>query len=662
MIENIVDNIVESPKKMSKTIWVSVFVVIVLFGAGSYALSVYGKANKDVVLPGVYVGDIAVGSMTQPMLVKFFQEMNEKLANEGIELTFNINEKKEKVIVYPTVIGNDEYINLVAIDPQKAAEQLIHYKKSPNNFLLGIVAIESWVTKPHVSIHDVIIDQNKFSEVISEKLKPFEKEAKNANINITSIKPFEYTIASSSVGVMFNYISVYDQIINSWSELAVPSLQLMPEVANPNITEDQVVQVAQKAQQIIDAGDIDIQYTDTQTKQNKVWKFSTKDIQSALEVKQIEEKNDTQIVIGLQQKLVQTFIEQKIVSEVEKEAKSAKFSINQDGKVKEFQGSQSGIMVDQDAMYIALDNAVIERTTQEGDYTKSIDLIINQTEPEVKTGEVNDLGINEILGVGYSNFSGSPSNRVKNIRLAVQQKLNGLLLKPGEEFSMLDALGPFTIEGGYLPELVIKGDEIKPEVAGGLCQVGTTMFRAAMVAGLDITQRRNHSLVVSYYNDPRNGLPGTDATIYDPAPDFRFKNDTKNHVLITTEMNTKTGDLFFTIWGTNDGRTAYYTEPVVKKWINAGETKEIQTTALAPGERKCQEKHNGAETSFTYVKKLKNGEKIERVFESYYRPLPQICLVGVAQLSPPVGDATDVASPEESSIIFADDFSVPTGQ
>ena len=87
---------------------------------------------------------------------------------------------------------------------------------------------------------------------------------------------------------------------------------------------------------------------------------------------------------------------------------------------------------------------------------------------------------------------------------------------------------PFTIEAGYLPELVIKGDEIKPEIAGGLCQVGTTMFRAAMNSGLKITERQNHSLVVSYYNDLSNGNPGTDATIYDPHPDFRFLNDTGN--------------------------------------------------------------------------------------------------------------------------------------
>src|SRR5690606_1808590 len=148
----------------------------------------------------------------------------------------------------------------------------------------------------------------------------------------------------------------------------------------------------------------------------------------------------------------------------------------------------------------------------------------------------------EILGVGYSNFAGSPANRVHNISIGAA-KLDGLLIAPGEEFSLLNALRPFTVTAGYLPELVIKGDKITPEVGGGLCQIGSTTFRAAMNSGLSITERRNHSLVVSYYNDPRNGNPGTDATIYDGSPDFKFINDTGHHILIKTEMNRSNGDL-----------------------------------------------------------------------------------------------------------------------
>ncbi|MEK7530178.1 MAG: VanW family protein, partial [Patescibacteria group bacterium] len=269
-----------------------------------------------------------------------------------------------------------------------------------------------------------------------------------------------------------------------------------------------------------------------------------------------------------------------------------------------------------------------EEITEAGKVLDAIQIPVETNQPSIGTGEVNDLGITEVLGVGTSNFKGSPANRVKNIRHGVN-KLNGILIAPDEEFSLLAALRPFTIEDGYLPELVIKGDEIKPEVAGGLCQIGSTTFRAVMNSGLPVTERRNHSLVVSYYNDPSNGNPGTDATIYDPAPDFRFVNDTGKYILFTTSMNDSTGDLRFTFWGTNDGRKGYYSAPVVQNWIGAGEAQTRYTTYLPLGVRRCQSAHPGANASFTYTVERPDGEVEQTVYESHYRALPTICLEGV---------------------------------
>jgi vancomycin resistance protein YoaR len=277
----------------------------------------------------------------------------------------------------------------------------------------------------------------------------------------------------------------------------------------------------------------------------------------------------------------------------------------------------------------------------------ALPLVLEVAEAETDLSDTNNLGITEILGVGYSSFAGSPLNRVKNIQNGAS-KLHGLLIPPGETFSAIDHLRPFTIDAGYLPEKVIKGDEIVPEIGGGLCQIGTTLFRMAMNSGVDIAERRNHSLVVSYYNDPTNGLPGTDATIYEPAPDFKFTNDTENYVLIQAEVDTTNQDLFFTLWGTNDGRKGSYTLPQVSKWIEPGPAKIIETTKLAPGVRECQSAFRGANTSFTYTRSLPNGTTESEVFDSYYRPLPQICLVGVApEVEEPVMTEEEQAAASE---------------
>ncbi|MBI2474938.1 VanW family protein [Candidatus Uhrbacteria bacterium] len=310
----------------------------------------------------------------------------------------------------------------------------------------------------------------------------------------------------------------------------------------------------------------------------------------------------------------------------ERPAQDARFVID-NGRVIEFTESKSGIKIDRVVMFNLLSQAIQEPINA------PIQLALIVEEPLVKTGDVNDLGIQEILGFGTSSYRGSPMNRRKNIQNGVRL-LNGILIAPGQTFSLLDALKPFDQENGYLPELVIKGDKITPELGGGLCQIGTTTFRAAMNSGLPIVERQNHSLVVSYYNDPANGNPGTDATIYEPSPDFKFLNDTGNYILFQAENLTETQELRFTFWGTPDGRKGSYSAPAVLRWIPVAEPQKIETTDLKPGEEKCQDAHIGADASFVYTIVRPDGTVEETTFTSHYRPLPKICLIGIAP--PPV--------------------------
>jgi len=151
-----------------------------------------------------------------------------------------------------------------------------------------------------------------------------------------------------------------------------------------------------------------------------------------------------------------------------------------------------------------------------------------------------------LLTRAETNFTGSPKNRVHNITVGTQQ-YNGVVIMPNQEFSFNSYLGAVDAEHGYLPELVIKEHVTTPEFGGGICQVSTTTFRAAMTAGLKITARHNHAYVVHYY-----GAPGFDATVYVPSPDLRFINDTGKPILFKTSV---TGSkVVFELWGTNDGR------------------------------------------------------------------------------------------------------------
>lgn len=184
---------------------------------------------------------------------------------------------------------------------------------------------------------------------------------------------------------------------------------------------------------------------------------------------------------------------------------------------------------------------------------KTIVLAVQIIEPEITAKKADELGIKGLLGRGVSDFSGSPKNRRENIRIGAA-KFHGILLKPGEEFSFNKLLGEVGPKQGYLPELVIKRNKTVPEYGGGLCQVSTTAFRAAVNSGLLITDRIQHSFAVKYYNPQ-----GFDAAIYPPSADLKFKNDSPEHVLIQTKI--EKSKLTFEFYGTSDGREAKVVGP-----------------------------------------------------------------------------------------------------
>ncbi len=198
---------------------------------------------------------------------------------------------------------------------------------------------------------------------------------------------------------------------------------------------------------------------------------------------------------------------------------------------------------------------------------KNIDLIVIRRQPVITMESLNALGLTSLLGTGTSSFSGSHKSRIHNIQVGAE-KFNGLIIKPGEEFSFDDNLGEVGPKQGYLPELVIKQGKTIPEYGGGLCQVSTTVFRAAINAGLKITERHPHAFPVKYYNPQ-----GFDATIYPPSPDLKFINDTPNNILLQSKI--EGNKLTFEIYGTSDNREVKIKGPTILQANHDGSMKTI---------------------------------------------------------------------------------------
>lgn len=266
-----------------------------------------------------------------------------------------------------------------------------------------------------------------------------------------------------------------------------------------------------------------------------------------------------------------------------------------------------------------------------------VKLVTRAIPPTVtSTPEMEAYGIRGIIARGESDFSGSPKNRRHNIRVGAE-KYHGLLIPPGAEFSFNTNLGPVDGVHGFLPELVILHNVTTPQFGGGLCQVSTTMFRAAVHGGFPVTARKNHAYAVSYY-----GKPGFDATIYPPNPDMRFTNDTAGHLLVRMELTGNT--LAFELWGTPDGRKVEVQGPFTYDRKASGAVKARLVRSVTKGGQTTEDEWLSSYKSPALFPKVlaANAEKIAPVPPT---PAPQ---VPIPPPSPkPTPKPTPTPQPEE---------------
>lgn len=276
----------------------------------------------------------------------------------------------------------------------------------------------------------------------------------------------------------------------------------------------------------------------------------------------LDSKNRYILSLEVDEAEIKRFLAQEVENKIFREKKDGVLAFV-DGQIKEEVPSQSEINIDEE---IAVQK-VVEAFKGKKYF---IDLPVKEVHPNLSLAKVKELGIDNLVAQGESNFAGSPTNRRHNIRVGAG-KFNGVIIQKDEEFSFVTTLGPVDKSTGYLPELVIKKDKTIPEYGGGMCQVSSTAFRAAVKGGLKITERQNHAYPVQYY-----APQGTDATVYIPKPDLKFVNNTPGPILIQTRMEGNL--LFFDFFGNSDGRIVELEGPRVwdKKSDGSMKTEWIQ--------------------------------------------------------------------------------------
>lgn len=435
----------------------------------------------------------------------------------------------------------------------------------------------------------------------------------SAQINIPAQEP-EVQITNGQVVVMpgENGQAVDERQLRQKINLAIVSLNFSPidipvQRLQPKLTASQTEQMRQRAEKLL-------------TKQllltldGKQWKVDTAEIMAWLNSN------------GWNRPLIESWVAD-LATNIDHPAQNALFKYVDTGKVEEFKPGQEGLVVKQSDL---VDGIITNLNQLETDgSTPTFPVPVTTTSPTIQTNQVNTFGIQELIGHGQSDYSGSIPNRIFNLKKAAGS-MNGVLVAPGETFSFAKYVGDISAETGYKQAYIIKDGKTILGDGGGVCQVSTTLFRAALNTGLPIVERTAHAYRVHYYE--QDSGPGLDATIFTPSVDFKFKNDTPAYLLIQTSVDESKKILHFDLYGTTDGRIATVSKP--KVWDVTPPPPDLYTDdpTLPKGTVKQVDfKAWGAKVSFDY--KVTRGEEVlqSRTFYSVYRPWQAVYLKGPAQ-------------------------------
>ncbi len=484
--------------------------------------------HYDRVLPGVVVRNTYVGSLTKVEAIQKLNSQTQPYLNSKV--SYQINGKT--VQTTPAAMGAG-FDNTVLVDSA--------FDLGRDSNIITDIATQTTLPFGEEDVMQLNIDKDKFSSTLIELNSQLAIPSQNANYEYNN---GEVVINPSQSGEKIDMGVAIFGLTRQLSDLKT-ELQLPIASITPSRTTEALERQKPSVQEAI-KNPVTLEYG------SKKWTIGQQQLLSWLYL-DIEDGplkadilnrhysipaqlNDFEI----EKSNVAGFL-QGVAGEINQQAIDAALTIS-GGKATVFKQSRDGRAVN------------IEKTTQlildslKTGSAKPVELAVDITKAEVNNENIDNLGIKELIGEGVSYFPGSTASRLQNIRVGTSQ-FEGILVKPGQVFSFGEYLGEVGAAQGYAESKVILDGRQEFQYGGGLCQVSSTLFRAALNAGLPIIERVNHSFQVSYYTQPY-GVPGVDATIYYPAVDMKFKNDTSKYILIQTAYSGTT--LKFQLYGTKE--------------------------------------------------------------------------------------------------------------
>lgn len=370
------------------------------------------------------------------------------------------------------------------------------------------------------------------------------------------------------------------------------------------------------------------------------WTFSPEELAGMLRIERVDYADGARYQVGLDTQTLGAFIA-ALAPEVAADPQNARFIFNDETRQLDLlEAATIGRRLQVDAS--------VEHINQQlAAGAHSVELQYEYTNPQVTSdATAAELGISELVSAQTTYFYGSSPARMQNIATAAA-RFHGLLVAPGETFSMVENIGDISLDSGFAEALIIYGDRTIQGVGGGVCQVSTTLFRTVFFGGFPVVERSPHAYRVYYYelnasNHIDARMAGLDATVYAPVVDFKFQNDTPYWLLMETYVDTGARTITWKFYSTSDGRTVEWDTTGLQNVEEAPDPVYEENDELAQGEvEQVDWEADGADV--TVYRTVYRGDEVlhEDVFHTHYRPWAAVYQYGPGTEGYPPDESSD---------------------
>lgn len=556
----------------------------------------YHIVYAKTIIPGIYVSGMPVGGTAQETAYKELKITLDTAQRQELTLDL-IPADSTKGPLRKTLLPKELGL---AYQPGKTIQNAYLAGRSGGFMESMKTKWQAWAGGINLPIV-YSVDQEVFTTKIDEIISQVGTPAISAKFVLVNSK---VTISPSFGGLGVSSGTMIERVTEGFLDLERNSTAIILNYVEPKTTSNDLKYFLSHVSTAVKSP--------PQLRYNKItWQPTSEQILSFLTV-----TKNSQTKLTTDEEAISEYV-QTIASQIDRIPKGQILTV-ENNKVIDFIPSQTGQTLNKPATTLALSQTLLHTNNT------PIELVVEITQPP--EGDTQ-YGIKEKIGEGESQFHHSIPNRIYNIQLS-SSILDGILLPPGEEFSFSKYIGDVSTATGYKQAYVIAKGQTILGAGGGLCQVSTTMYRAALYSGLPITERYAHDYRVHYYEPPS----GMDATIYTPSPDLKFVNDTPAYILIKTEFDLPTETLKFVFYGTDDGRVTEISDPIMTNVIPPPEARNQETDTLAKGVvNRVEWAVSGADV--TVYRTVTRGEELlqDDTFFSRYKAWGEVNLVGTRE-------------------------------